>query len=136
MNYVLDASITLSWCFSDETAPNSEALLERLEEYSAFVPELWTLEIGNILLGAVRKKRVTYAQMAEFLALLEGLNIQIDRETANRGFSEILYLAHSQKLTTYDAAYLELALREKIGLATLDKALSKAAKKVGVQVLV
>lgn len=135
MDFVLDASITLSWCFDDEDAPNAISLMERLETNFAFVPELWTLEIGNILLGAAHRQQITYAKISECLSLLEGLNIQVDRETSDRGFSEILALARSEKLTTYDAAYLELAMRLGLPLATKDNALQKAALHVGVALL-
>ena len=133
MNFVLDASITLAWCFSDEATPLTNRLLDQLEIDSAFVPELWSLEVANILISAERKKRISYAKIAEFVSILGSLNIQVDKETANRGFREILSLAHAEGLTTYDAAYLELALRLGIPLATKDNQLLKAAKKLGVK---
>lgn len=135
MNFVLDASITLAWCFSDEATPTTTALLERLEFESAIVPELWPLEVGNILIAAEKRKRISYANIKEFLALLESLDIQIDTETASKGFSDIIFLAHSEKLTTYDAAYLELAMRYGLPLATKDTALVRAAKHVGVKII-
>lgn len=135
MNFVLDASITLSWCFSDEATDETINLLERLEFESAIVPDLWPLEVGNILIAAEKRKRINYADIKEFLVLLENLNIEIDSETGTRGFHDILSLAHSEKLTTYDAAYLELAMRYGLPLATKDNALIQAAKRVGVKVL-
>ncbi|MBV8803256.1 MAG: type II toxin-antitoxin system VapC family toxin [Gammaproteobacteria bacterium] len=135
MNFVLDASIALSWCFSDEATQETTLLLERLSQESAFVPELWTLEVGNILISAERRQRITYAKITEFITLLQQINIKIDNETSMRGFREILPLAHSENLTTYDAAYLELAMRLGLPLATKDKQLAKAAKKIGVLLL-
>jgi predicted nucleic acid-binding protein len=135
MNFVLDASITLAWCFSDEATSTTTALLERLELESAIVPDLWTLEVGNILIAAEKRKRISYANIKEFLALLGNLNIEIDTETGSRGFSDIIFLAHSEKLTTYDAAYLELAMRHGLPLATKDTALISAAKRVGVKTI-
>jgi predicted nucleic acid-binding protein len=135
MNFVLDASITLSWCFSDEATTTTIALLERLEFESAIVPELWSLEVGNILITDEKRKRISYANIKEFLALLENLNIEIDTETASRGFRDIIFLAHSEKLTTYDAAYLELAMRSGLPLATKDTALIQVAKRVGVKII-
>ena len=135
MNFVLDASVTLAWCFKDEQTPLTDALLDRLETEQAFVPGLWTLEIGNILLSACRRKRITYAMATEFLSLLGALDIQIDDATANYGFHDIFLLAHSEKLTTYDAAYLELAMRLGLPLATRDIQLSEAALRVGVKVI-
>lgn len=135
MSFVLDASITLAWCFADEATPLTIGLLEKLESEQAHVPELWPLEVGNILINAQRRNRIVYAKVAEFLSLLENLNIQIDKETSLRSFHEILSLAHSEKLTTYDAAYLELAMRLGLPLATKDNQLSKAAEKLGVKVI-
>ncbi len=135
MNFILDASITLAWCFSDEATPKTIALLERLEFESAMVPELWPLEVGNILIAAEKRKRISYANIKEFLSLLENLNIEIDTETASRGFSDIIFLAHSEKLTTYDAAYLELAMRYGLPLATKDIELIHVAKRLGVKII-
>ncbi|HVV69432.1 MAG TPA: type II toxin-antitoxin system VapC family toxin [Gammaproteobacteria bacterium] len=98
-NFVLDASIALSWCFEDETTPQSIALLEKLEHATAFVPTLWPLELGNILVNAERKKLIKFAEIIEFLVLLQNLNIQIDQETANYAFHETFQLAYTTKLT-------------------------------------
>jgi len=135
MDFVLDASIALTWCFSDEATPSTMALLERLEFESAIVPGLWTLEVGNILIAAEKRKRINYAGITEFLTLLESLNIETDIETSARGFRDILSLSHSEKLTTYDAAYLELAMRLGLPLATKDNELQRAAKRVGVKII-
>jgi len=135
MDFILDASVALSWCFKDEHTIPTLALLDRLETSKAFVPGLWTLEVGNILLSASRKQRITYACATEFLNLLQELNIQIDEATAINGFHDIFLLAHSEKLTTYDAAYLELSMRMGLPLATRDDQLSAAATRVGVVVI-
>lgn len=135
MDFVLDASITLSWCFEDESTESSARILDHLERSTAFVPSIWNLEVGNILVNAGRKKRITKAKIAEFIELLEELNIQIDHETSARGFHEILALATEEKITTYDAAYLELAMRLGLPLATKDIQLQNAAKKIGVKIL-
>lgn len=130
MSFVLDASITLAWCFEDEATFETQAMRERLYVEDAFVPALWSLEVGNILLGAQRKKRITSAKVAEFITILEALDIQIDYRT--RGLHEIFSLASAHDLTTYDAAYLELAMRRGFPLATKDNQLSEAAKRLGV----
>jgi predicted nucleic acid-binding protein len=135
MSYVLDASITLSWCFSDEATPETITLLEQLESETAFVPERWSLEVGNILISAERRKRISYANITEFISLLQNLNIKTDYETSSRGFREIISLSHSEKLTTYDAAYLELAMRLGLPLATKDVQLAKVAKKMGIKLM-
>jgi len=135
MSFVLDASIALAWCFGDEATDTTARLLEKLDEETAYVPELWALEVGNILVAAERRKRITHAGIAEFLSLLRELNIQVDNETSERAFHEIIALAYSENLTTYDAAYLELAMRLGSPLASKDDKLSKVAKKLGVKVL-
>lgn len=132
MGFVLDASVALGWCFSDEAWPSSAALLATLETEKAYVPQIWALEMGNILVAAERKKRISFAKISEFLSLLEDLDIQVDHETSSRGFREIISLAHSEKLTTYDASYLELAMRLGLPLATRDAELQRAAERLGV----
>lgn len=133
--FVLDASVALAWCFADEATPNTASLLGRLEKETAFVPELWPLELGNILVLAERRKRITFAGVSEFLTLINNLNIQVDHETANQGFHEIFSLAYCEKITTYDATYLELAMRLGLPLATKDNQLRAVAKKLGIIVL-
>jgi predicted nucleic acid-binding protein len=135
MSFVLDASIALSWCFSDEANAESWSLLERLEMETAYVPSLWALEMSNILILAERRNRITYAHVILSLELLNSLPIQVDEETAYRAFHETSQLAYKEKLTSYDASYLELALRLGLPLATKDKSLAKIAKKLGVSLI-
>lgn len=132
MGFVLDASIALAWCFTDEASAHTWRLLERLEIETAYVPSLWPLEMSNILVLAERRKRISYAHVILSLELIGNLPIQVDEETSYRAFREISQLAYKEKLTSYDASYLELALRLGIPLATKDKALAKIAKKLGV----
>ena len=129
--FVLDASIALSWCFSDEATPETWQLLERLGHESAIVPELWLLEVGNVLINAERRGRITEAKVTEFLELLAALDIEVDSETSLRAGREIISLARSHRLTTYDAAYLELAMRLGLPLASKDDALRSVAQKLG-----
>ena len=133
--FVLDASIALTWFFIDESTPETTALLDELATTTAFVPEHFSLELTNVLISAERRKKVTYPQILEFLSVIERLNLQIDRETADRGFRNILALAYTEKLTSYDAAYLELAMRLGVPLATKDIALREAAKRVGIKLI-
>lgn len=135
MSFVLDASVALAWCFNDEQTNNTKDLLLKLQTETAYIPQLWTLEVGNILIAAEKRKRINFADINLFLGLLGKLNIKIDQETANRGFHEIVSLAYSQKLTTYDAAYLELAMRMGLPLASKDKQLCQVAKKMGTLIL-
>lgn len=136
MNFVLDASVTLAWCFKDEATPLTATLLDGLLSGFACVPQIWSLEVGNILVGAIRRKRISYAAATQFLEQLNKLNIHIDTETAAKGLHDILALAHSEGLTTYDAAYLELSMRKGLALASKDVQLCTAATRLGVSVIV
>ena len=132
---VLDASITLCWCFDEEATEATQRLLERLLHESAAVPAVWHLEVANVLALAERRRRITLADTAEFLELLATLMIDLDDETCTRAFGRALDLARSERLTAYDAAYLELAMRLGVPLATKDGPLGDAARRLGVNVL-
>lgn len=134
-DFVLDASVALSWFFQDEQTKNSYALLDSLDHTKAFVPSLWSLEIANSLVVAVRRSRIEYSAIADIINMYSSLNILIDYETPDYGFKTILPLSHKENLSSYDAAYLELAMRLKLPLATKDDQLKKAAKKCGVVTL-
>lgn len=133
--FVLDASIALTWLFRDELTAERRTVLERLDAEFAVVPAIWPLEMANILAIAERKGRIASAEVAEFVAKIETLDIRVDDGTASRGLREILALARRESLTSYDAAYLDLAMREGLPLATRDRALAKAAKRLGVAVI-
>jgi predicted nucleic acid-binding protein len=133
--FVLDASVALAWCFDDESTPAAWALLDRLRHAPAHVPALWALEIGNILLGAERRKRITQARSTEFVGILGELDIQVDPDVPGRALRDVLPLARTQRLTTYDAAYLELAMRLGLPIATKDKALRAAAVALRIKTL-
>jgi len=127
--FVVDNSIVMSWCFEDEGNSYAEAVLESLEAGEAIVPAIWPLEAGNVLLVAERKKRLSQASVVRFLTLLGGLPISVEQETADRMLREIVSLAREHGLSTYDASYLDLAMRLDLPLATQDASLVKAAKK-------
>lgn len=130
---VIDASVTLAWCFPDEATSYSESLLDRLASGSeAIVPAIWPFEVSNALLVGERRKRLTMAQMTGTLERLSDLPILIEAIPVSRAFGQILALARTRQLTSYDAAYLEIALRESLPLATLDEQLRKAAQASGV----
>ena len=133
--FVLDCSIAASWLFEDEAAPETDALLRRLEVDKGLVPGIWRLEIGNVLVQAERRKRIAPAQVATFLRLVERLPIVVDEEMDDRTLERTLALARAEELTTYDAAYLDLAMRRGTELATLDKELIRAARRSGVATL-
>lgn len=129
MAFILDASAALPWCFKDEASQALNALLFRLTTGEpAVVPAHWAIEVGNALLMAIRRTRIPYEDVVEFLTDLTSLPIELDRTETNLIRVSILPLAEKHKLTLYDAAYLELALRLNLPLATLDRELRKAAK--------
>jgi predicted nucleic acid-binding protein len=130
--FVLDGSVALAWCFPDEKAPYPQAVLESLATAQAFVPSLWPLEVANALLVGERRKRSTQADTVAWLAFLAALPIAVEDETAAHAWADVLTLARSHNLSVYDAAYLELALRRGLPLATLDDQLTAAAGAVGV----
>lgn len=130
--FVLDCSVTAAWCFEDEADAYAEAMLDRLAEGEALAPALWPLEMANVLLVAERKNRLSRAQTERLVELLQGLPIVIDNGTAERAMGKTLALARAQRLSSYDASYLELAMREGVPLATRDKALRMSAKRCGV----
>jgi len=132
---VVDASVALAWCFEDEASPATDAVLDQVKDEGAIVPSLWHLELGNVLLSAERRGRTIQGGVVARLALMAQLPITIDAETAGRAWREILALARAERLTAYDATYLELAVRRGLPLATKDEALLGAARRVGVPVL-
>jgi predicted nucleic acid-binding protein len=133
--FVLDASVALAWCFDDEATAATRALLDRFEDEHAEVPSLWHLELANALAAGERNKRITLARTSEFIALIGGLPIVIDEQTPSLALSTVLDLARSERLSAYDASYLELAMRHGIPLATKDDDLTKAARRAGVTLL-
>jgi predicted nucleic acid-binding protein len=130
--FVLDCSVTLAWFFEDETNAYAEAVEDSLLSAVAVVPALWPLEVGNALLVGERRGRTTEAKVSAFLTLLKSLPIEQDDETALRSWHESLTLARAHRLSVYDSAYLELALRRGLPLATFDQKLKAAAAIVGI----
>lgn len=134
-NFVLDCSITMAWCFEDESNDYTDSILDSFQATTAIVPTIWPLEVANVLLLAKKNKRITEIQSANFIDGLSALPIIVDQTTTARAMHSIFILADQAGLTIYDAAYLELAMREEIPLLTLDKGLIKAAKKLNIPVI-
>src|SRR5262245_54904894 len=130
--FVLDCSIVLAWYFADESSPYADAVALALSGASAIVPALFHLEVANTLVVGERRKRSTEAQATAFLAQLSGLPIAVDTQTIARAWSDTIALARAHDLSSYDAAYLELALREALPLASLDDKLKSVAATIGV----
>ncbi len=136
MSFVLDNSVAMCWLLGNGRPADiaySLKVLEALKKTSAVVPGLWALEAANVVAKAEAKGLVTEARAQAFVATLMRLNIAIDTATASHALVETLNLARRHKLSAYDAAYLEVAMREGLPLATLDSDLEKAAKKTGVK---
>jgi predicted nucleic acid-binding protein len=130
MAFVPDASVSACWAFADEDHPIADAAFSSLQTEAAVVPALWWFEVRNILIVNERRGRINEQETDFFLRALAVFRIRIDREPEQAG---VLRMARTQGLSVYDAAYLELAHREKLPLATLDRRLAEAARLVGVQ---
>jgi len=132
---VIDASIALTWCFEDEASPETDAIFDLVRDQGALVPAHWCVEVGNVLRQAELRGRIAPEDVTARLALMASLRILTDTETSDRAWRETMSLARSERLTVYDAAYLELALRRGLPLATLDRDLIAAAARLGAAVL-
>jgi predicted nucleic acid-binding protein len=134
--FVLDGSLTMAWCFEDEASPESDEIQDWLTAGArAYVPTLWHLGIANVLWVCERRRRIREADSVRFLAVLQALNITPDHETEKHAGQATLGLARQHDLSVYDAAYLELAMRLGLSLASKDEALRKVAQAVGLSVL-
>jgi predicted nucleic acid-binding protein len=135
VSFVLDNSVALTWCFEDERTPATTALLEQIGEAGALAPILWPLEALNGLLVAERRGRLDAPRRRLLAGFLSALPIRLDDETASQVWTATMRLAERFALSSYDAAYLELAQRRRLPLATLDQDLRAAAAALGVTVL-
>ena len=128
--FVVDASVSAAWFLPDEANPGTEAALQATATLDVWVPALWLLEIGNLLLRAQRRKRITADKRRELALAASALRIKVDREPV--AITTLDEIAARHGLSAHDAAYLELALRRSLPLATQDDALSAAMAKAGV----
>jgi predicted nucleic acid-binding protein len=135
--FVLDNSVAMRWHLESEKQADqkyAQAVLVSLAEVDALVPNLWHLEAANVLLGAEKRGDSSTGEVERFISQLENLPLHVDPLTANQSFGRVMALARAYKLSSYDAAYLELAIREGLPIATLDKDLLKASKKADVEI--
>jgi predicted nucleic acid-binding protein len=130
MAFVLDASVSGCWAFASEDHPVADMAFSSLQTEEAVVPALWWFEVRNILVVNERRGRIQGRESDSFLRALAEFRIRIDREPEQ---AAVLRMARAQALSVCDAAYLELAHREKLPLATLDRRLGKAARLAGVR---
>jgi len=131
--FILDGSLALAWYFRDEADSYADAVAARIPIARALVPLIWPLEVANALLMGERRQRSTEAQAAKWLSNLRSLPIAVDEETNHQAWGDVLSLGRTYGLSAYDAAYLELALRRGLPLATLDDKLKAAASAAGVR---
>jgi predicted nucleic acid-binding protein len=133
--FVVDNSIVMTWCFKDETSPYADAVLDSLSEAIAVVPAIWPLEVVNVLLVAERQKRLREPDSVRFISLLSQLPIVVERAWPERMMKDLLALGRANSLSSYDATYLELAMRQGLPIATLDKKLVEAAERIDIPIL-
>jgi predicted nucleic acid-binding protein len=135
LSFVVDNSVALAWCFEDEHTQPILDLLDRVAETGAVAPSLWPLEALNGLLMAERRRRLDTKRRQRLADFLRDLPVTLDAETADQAWTATARLAERYRLTMYDAAYLELAQRRRLPLATLDQDLIRAGKALGMTLL-
>ena len=135
MTFVVDASVALAWCFDDEESAIADTVLARLEQDAGVAPSIWPLEIANGLRSAERRGRIDERELSGVVRLLEALPIEVEAMSLDRALGGVMPLARAVGLSSYDAAYLDLALRKGLPLATADEYLAQAAVAAGVQLL-
>jgi predicted nucleic acid-binding protein len=135
VGFILDCSIVMSWCFKDESSNYADNIFEYLRnQMDAWVPALWSLEVSNALWIGERRGRITEANMLFFLDQLSYLPVRVEHHSHAHCFSAILNLSRAHNISSYDAAYLDLAIRKGLPLATLDQKLKTAAQNAKVEV--
>lgn len=134
--FVIDASVVLAWCFSDETAPTADHVAEMFKKGdTALVPSFWPHEVVNALLVGEKRKRISKQLAQEFLEDLAKLPILLEQSPAKIVFERIQHLSREHGLTAYDSAYLNLALDRGLPIATLDADLIRACKRARVRLV-
>ncbi len=134
MAFVLDCSVAMAWVFPDEATEETGRLRDSLLAGRAFVPAIWPIEVGNVLRVATGRGRIGVGDWARIRTNLEAMPIEIEPVATSRVWGSVLGLAHERRLSVYDAMYLELAVRMRLPLATLDRALAAAGSAAGVEV--
>ena len=135
MTFVLDASITLAWCFVDESSEMADRVLAQLEGEEAIAPAIWPLEVANGLRTAERRGRLDLADRAQVRELLTALPVEVEGVPLDTALGEVSELARQLDLTPYDASYLALAARRGLPLATADDRLRRACAQAGVELV-
>jgi len=133
--FVIDNSVVMTWCFQDEANSYADAILDKLSDATALVPTVWPMEVVNVLLVAERRQRLDPKDSVRFIALLAQLPIVVDQVSPQDNMGEILALGRATNLSSYDAYYLALAMRQGVTIATLDQKLIAAAHQMKVPLL-
>ena len=136
-DFVLDNSVSMRWLLASEKASDqkyAENVLESMMDVDALTPNLWHLETISVLMSAEKRGEISLGEIERFISQLENLPIYVDPLTAHQAFSRTLVLSREYNISSYDASYLELAMREGLPLSSLDKKLVKAAKKADVEI--
>jgi len=131
---VIDASVALAWCFPDEASDYADSVLLAVENQTVFVPAIWAVEIANALLVGERRKRIRQSEVRSFIDLIKDLRVIEDGQPFADTVSNVLPLAREYDLSAYDAAYLDVAVRHEIPLATFDRALQRACILAGIKI--
>lgn len=135
MPFVLDNSVAVAWGFEDENSAYADRTLELLDTNTAVAPAVWPLEVANAILMGERRGRLSAADTAQFMELLGGLPVAVEDAALSGALGVVLDVGRGYGLTSYDASYLELAMRRGLPLATLDGRLADAATRAGVALL-
>ena len=135
MPFVLDASVALAWCFEDEASAYADHVQDMLVVDTAVVPSIWALEVANALRVGERRRRLGGADVLHFVEMVCALPIIVDVPSITRDLGAVLGLSRTHDASSYDAAYLELAAREGLPLATRDSRLQKIARRVGLRLV-
>ena len=133
--FVLDASTALAWCFKDEDNSDADRAQQVLADSTALVPRIWHAEVANGLVAGERRKRIDWPDLERSVTLLETLDIRLDKTEITSRWIPLIQLARAHRLSLYDSIYLDLAMRERLPLATVDTALARAAQAVGVALI-
>lgn len=132
----MDCSIVISTCYQDEQSELAWSILRSFPTHEVFVPAIWPLEVMNVLLAGERRGRSSRADTVTWTSLFWSLPLIIDTALPETCSSEIAQLARTNSISAYDASYLELSIRERAALATLDHAMQEAARRIGVRLAV
>lgn len=133
--FVVDASVALAWCFADEVSELADRVLDQLEHDEALAPAIWPLEVANGLRTAERRGRLDLADLSHVRELLVSLPVQVEGVPLDAALGEVTEIARHLDLTAYDAAYLALAARRGLALATVDDRLRRACERAGVELV-